>query len=256
MDFQGKNRKEKFISVNALHSNYPRHQDHERKIELVGISSTILSEHNGPELAVNSDFMILDTLRKLVDTSCRRVKVSHRCRGKPNSHTVKYQNSYKKVVVSLPGLELLRPPSSRDQTNKLDKSENSNQKSDCFTENTKRPYRPIYFGQLDSNSLSLKKSYSAKLIFTSNISLPCPDPPVGECHSIFPGPLDFDMPISFVLNLWETLRQEGLIGRTEFTELSSLPELPLDLDMPPTFLDQVGGFVASRTRRPLILGDP
>ena len=40
----------------------------------------------------------------------------------------------------------------------------------------------------------------------------------------------------------------GLIGHTEFIELSSLPELPLDLDMPPTFLDQVRGFVALRTR--------
>ena len=45
----------------------------------------------------------------------------------------------------------------------------------------------------------------------------------------------------------------GLIGRTEFTELSSLPGLPLNLDILPTFLDQVGDFVASRTRRPLSL---
>ena len=132
---------------------------------------------------MNSDFTILDSLRKLVDMPCRRIKVKHRYGNKSNSNTMKHQTSYKKVVMPLPELELLRPPSSRDQINKLDKSENLNQKLSCSTENTKHLLRPIPIGQLDRNIMRLKKRHSSKQYFSPNISLPCPDPPV-ERHSI------------------------------------------------------------------------
>ena len=101
------------------------HLDLSSKIEPVGIiSSTISPEHNSSESAVKYDFTIPDKTRKLVDTPCRRVKVSHRCRSKPNSNIVKYQTSFKKGVMALPGFELLRSPSSREKINNLDKKEN------------------------------------------------------------------------------------------------------------------------------------
>ena len=73
-----------------------------------------------------------------------------------------------------------------------------------------------------------------------------------DWHSIFPGPLDFDILNRFRSQFMGDFAV-GLIGRTEFTELSSLLELPLDIDMPPKFSRKVGGYVASRTRRRLRL---
>ena len=159
MDFQkkiGKFSERQIYLSEYIAVKLPQASGHS-KIELVGISSTILPEHNGSELAVNSDFTIRDTARKLVDTPCRRGKFSHQYNSKPNSQAVKHQTSYKNVVTPLPGLEPLMPSSFRNQINKLDKSENSNHNLNRSTENTKHSSRSISVGKLDRNLLRLKK---------------------------------------------------------------------------------------------------
>ena len=101
------------------------------KFEQVGIR---LLQQNGPEFRIGCEFWFyaVDTPRKLVETPCRRVIVSHRCSSKPNPHTVKHQKSYKKLVVPLPGLAII----SRNQINRLDNSEN--QKLNCSTKHSCR----------------------------------------------------------------------------------------------------------------------
>ena len=112
------------------------------------------------------------------------------------------------------------------------------------------------------------KRRASKRILSPNINLPCATPPE-DWDSIFPGPMDFDMPIA----LWDQVVVAGPRACIESIEIlntcfnvtkktrpdipfpgsvsqsSFLPELPLDLDRPRTFLDQVGVFVTSRPMR-------
>ena len=85
-------------------------------------------ELNGKELVENSSFTILDIPIKQVQLPCRRVKVSNQIGSNSNNPAAKHHQSYQTDMMPLPGLEPLRPPSSRDQINKLKIGKTLNQK--------------------------------------------------------------------------------------------------------------------------------
>ena len=84
--------------------------------ESVDSHSSILSD----ELVENSIFTIPDLSMKRVFSPCRREKIRNQNISNSNNHALKHHKSHQTGIMPLPGSELLRPLSSRDQINKLE----------------------------------------------------------------------------------------------------------------------------------------
>ena len=76
---------------------------------------------------------------KRVQYPCRRVKIGNQNSSNLKNHALKHRKSYQTGMMPLPGLEPLRPPSSRAQANKLKIRKNLNQKFHCTTDSIKLP---------------------------------------------------------------------------------------------------------------------